>query len=179
MQFPPIVDVERIFNVKYGTKSTPIVSIQANRNHLKIVLDTIEEKTGLVPIIYTNFATWRALFQDWDIWDEYELWVANWRLGHSPYLPFPQKRWLIHQFTAAYKVEGYNRGLDANWFNGNEGELEKRLDAWWKLWHPNTTPEPTLETFVTLDITKDSKTEIILLKPGDHFKLSVEELKNE
>ena len=142
VQFPPIVDVERYYNVKAGTKSDPIVSIQANRNHLQVVLNVIEDKTGLVPMIYTNYATWRALFGDWDIWDKHLLWVANWRTGHNPYLPFPQKRWLIHQFTNVYKVTGYLRGVDANWFNGNEATFEAQLAAWDKEWNPTAPPPP-------------------------------------
>ena len=142
VQFPPIVDAERIFNVKPGTTSVPIVSQQANRNHLQIVLNVIENKTAMVPMIYTNFATWRALFGDWSVWDKYRLWVANWRTGHDPYLPVPAKKYTVHQFTSAYKVTGYSRGVDANWFNGNEEAFEAQLAKWAAMWHPPATPPP-------------------------------------
>ena len=178
VQFPPIVDVERFYNVKAGTKSTPIVSIQANRNHLMIVLSTIEETTGVKPMIYTNFATWRALFGDWDIIKEYEVWVANWRTGHQPYMPVPATEYVLHQFTAIYKVGDYYRGVDANWFNGNEAAFEVQLVEWDLLWNPAKPPPPPADAdqFVTLEITKNGNTELFLLNTGDSVVLKVEEI---
>jgi len=142
VQFPPMVDVERFYNVKEGTSDQPIVSIQANRNHLQIVLDTIENGLDFTPIIYTNWATWRSLFGDWDIWGKYDLWVANWRTSGAPLLPVPATDWILHQWTNTYKVEGYTRGLDADWFNGNEGEFEAQVAAWEILWNPTQPPPP-------------------------------------
>ena len=127
VQFPPIVDVERLYNVKEGTTDQVLVSVQANRNHLQIVLNVIEEELGVKPMIYTNYESWRVLMGNWDIWDEYELWVANWRTIGAPLLPLPAKAWKVHQWTNAYKVEGYTRGLDADWYNGNEGDFEIQL----------------------------------------------------
>ena len=180
VQFPPIVDVERYFNVKAGTKSTPIVSVQSNRNHLMIVLDTIEEETGVKPMIYTNWATWNALFGNWDIITQYEVWVANWRTGHQPLLPAPAKLYKIHQFTAIYKVGNYYRGVDANWFNGNEAAFEAQLVEWDLAWNPVVTPPPPppptgKDTFVTVEVTKGGITNLFLLQTGDSVVLKVED----
>jgi lysozyme len=173
VQFPPIVDVERINNTKPGTR-LPIVSIQSNRNHLKIVLNVIEEKTGLKPMIYTNHATWQEQFGNWDLIKEHEVWVANWRLGHSPYLPEPATEWHLHQYTSIYKIEGYYRGVDGNWFNGNEGEFEQQLVEWDSLWNPAPPPSEK-EQFVTLEVTKDNHTNLFILTTGDSVVMKVEE----
>jgi lysozyme len=126
VDLPPIVDVERYLNTVYGS-NTPLRSIGTNRNHLRIVLNEVERLTDRRPMIYTNYASWRTLMGDAPFINEYECWIANYgRL--TPYLPIPLKEWKIWQFTNAYKVEGYYKGIDANWFNGNEAEFE----AWYK-----------------------------------------------
>jgi lysozyme len=177
VQFPPIVDVERTNNVKIGTKTVPIVSIQANRNHLKVVLDTIEQETGIKPMIYTNWATWRYLFGDWDLVNEYSLWVANWRSYGEPLLPVPAKEYILHQWTSVYKVVGYTRGLDANWFNGNEAEFERYIEAYDELWNPPPPPPDGGTMFVTGEIIRTSGTsELFVMNEGDELRLKVEKL---
>ena len=125
-EFPPIVDVERINNVKYGT-NVPLRSRQTNINHLTIVLNEIERLTGREPMIYTNAYSWSILTGNSGIINEREAWVANYgRL--IPYLPIPLKEWVLWQFTSSYKVAGYSKGVDGNWFNGSEADLA----AWLK-----------------------------------------------
>jgi GH25 family lysozyme M1 (1,4-beta-N-acetylmuramidase) len=163
VQFPPIFDVERIGNRKPGT-NLPLVSVQANRNHLKVCLDHCEEKLGLKPMIYTNWATWRHLFADWDLILDYPLWVANWRLYGEPLLPVPAVNYVIHQFTSNYKVAGYYKGVDANWFNGSEAAFEKYI-----------MPEKK-QFFVTVDVAKGGDSNLFLLGKGDSVKVEVQEL---
>lgn len=68
---------------------------------------------------------------------EYPLWVASW--GRTvPYLPMPATQWKIQQFTNSYIVEGYNRGLDGNYYNGNEASFE----AWLESMKPSPPPPP-------------------------------------
>lgn len=143
--FPPIVDVERYLNRVYGT-NTPLRPISTNRNHLRIVLNVIEEKTGRKPMIYTNFASWRCLMGDAEFINEYECWVASWG-RYPPYLPVPLKKWRIQQFTNVYKVEGYTRGVDANWFNGDEADFEKWLASMNGDTPPLPPPPPDPEQF--------------------------------
>lgn len=133
VQFPPIVDVERYLNRKVG--GAPLVSIQSNKNHLKIVLDVVEEKCQFKPMIYTNYATWNEQFANWDLIRQYDLWVANYGRP-SPLLPIPATKWKIWQFTSAYYVEGYPRGIDGDYYNGNEADFEAQLSAWDEIWNP-------------------------------------------
>jgi GH25 family lysozyme M1 (1,4-beta-N-acetylmuramidase) len=177
VQFPPIVDVERINNVEYGTKTVPIVSIQANRNHLKVVLDTIEQETGMKPMIYTNWATWRHLFGDWDLIQEYPMWVANWRWSGEPLLPVPAVTYVLHQFTSQYKVIGYYRGVDANWFNGNEAEFERYIQTYDEMWNPPPPPPEGGTQFVSGEIIRaNGNSELFILNKGDQLCLKVEQL---
>ena len=135
-EFPPIVDVERINNVKYGT-NIPLRSHQTSVNHLSVVLSEIERLTDRKPMIYTNAYSWSVLTGNNAIINQYEAWVANYgRL--VPYLPKPLDEWTLWQYTSIYKVAGYSKGVDANWFNGNEAELA----AWLKSVSVNPPPPP-------------------------------------
>ena len=126
-EFPPIVDVERYLNVIYGTR-TPLRSIGANVNHLRTVLNEIERLTERKPMIYTNFGSWRGLMGDHPMINEYEVWVASWR-KLAPYLPVPLEKWTLWQWTANYRIEGYYRGVDGDYYNGNEADFEAWLAA--------------------------------------------------
>lgn len=181
VQFPPIVDVERINNRREG--GGPLVSVQANVNHLRIVLDTIEEKTGLKPIIYTNWATWNEIFGNSTAFSDYKLWVANY--GRStPWLPVPwqPENWLIWQWTSSYAIDGYSRGVDANWFKGNEGEFEAYIASVIAQWHPPAPPvepppevPPAGEVFVVGSILHaNGNEELFVLTEGDQFTLKVQ-----
>lgn len=176
VQFPPIVDVERYYNRKPGTTGTPLVSVQANRNHLKIVLDTIEEITGIKPMIYTNYATWYHLFANWAEITKYPVWVANWRAFGEPTLPKPATTYDVHQWTSSYKVETYPKGVDANWFNGNEAAFEKYIAEYEELWRPAPPPPPSGEKIVTLETLKGGDSHIYLLDPGDSVSVKVSEV---
>ena len=137
-EFPPIVDVERYNNVYYGT-NRPLRSIGANVNHLRIVLNEIERLTDRKPMIYTNFGSWQTLTGSHSMVNEYEAWVASWGQNRiAPYMPVPLKEWKVWQWTNIYKVAGYYRGLDANWFNGNEADFA----AWLESMKPQPPPPP-------------------------------------
>ena len=139
-EFPPMVDVERYLNTIYGT-NTPLRPIGVNRGHLRIVLNEVERLSDRRPMIYTNFASWRTLMQDAPWINEYECWVANYGRT-SPYLPIPLKKWRLWQFTSTYKVEGYAKGVDANWFNGDEADFEKWLASMNGVTPPPPPPPP-------------------------------------
>lgn len=180
VQFRPIVDVERINNRRTG--GGPIASVQANINHLRIVLNTVYEKTGVKPMIYTNWATWNELFGNTDIFvkEGFELWVANY--GRSePWLPVPWQpdNWVLWQWTSSYNIEGYTRGVDANWFKGNEGEFEAYIDEVGKLWHPEPPPvEPPSGVSVVVGsiLRANGNEEMFVLSEGDEIRLKVERI---
>lgn len=141
VQFRPIIDCERINNRAAG--GGPIVSVQANINHLRVVCEKVYEITGVKPMIYTNWATWNELFGNttWFNDNGYELWVASYRL-YAPYMPKGWGTWKLWQFTSAYKIAGYYRGVDGNYFNGNEAAFEAYIAQIAKLWNPEPEPEP-------------------------------------
>jgi GH25 family lysozyme M1 (1,4-beta-N-acetylmuramidase) len=174
VQFPPIVDVERINNTKKGSKTKPIVSVQANVNHLKVVLNVIEEKSGVRPMIYTNYASWNYLFGNHPMIQDHPLWVANWRKSGEPYLPKPAKDWELHQFTANYRVDGYPRGLDANWFNGDEEKFEDFVDYYSD--KGDVGEDDKVASFATVTIKKKGTSSISVLLPGDEVIIKVEKL---
>ena len=176
VQFPPIVDVERLFNTRPGTKTQPVVSVLANRNHLGTVLSELEKRTGIKPMIYTNYATWFYLFDNWRAILNYPLWVANWRAFGDPYMPKPAVNYDLHQYTNNYKVAGYYKGVDANWFNGNEAAFEQYVAKYEALWRPGTPPPSEKKTVVTLETLKSGDSHISLLEPGDFVKVEVSEI---
>lgn len=177
VQLPPIVDVERYFN--RNSNGSPIVSVQANKNHLKVVLDTIENKLNFKPMIYTNWATWNEQFGNWDLIKDYDLWVANYGRP-SPWLPEPAENWVLWQFTNAYYIDGYSRGVDGNYFNGNEGEFEAQLQSWDEIWNPPPPPPPpppSENTFVSGSILRvNGDEELFVLSEGDEIRLKVEKI---
>jgi lysozyme len=135
-ELPPIVDVERFNNVVYGT-NRPLYSVGAMVGHLKIVLDEVEWLTKRKPMLYTNYNSWSVLTGNHPLIADYPLWVANY--GRStPLLPIGAKNWVLWQFTSVYKVTGYYRGIDANWFNGNESIFE----SWLVSMKPKPPPPP-------------------------------------
>ena len=172
-EFPPIVDVERINNVKYGT-NIPLYSHQVMVNHLRIVLNEIERLTGRRPMIYTNAYSWSVLTGNNPMINEYEAWVANYgRL--VPYLPIPLKIWRVWQWTSTYKIAGYYRGVDANWFNGNEAQFATWL-ASVAITPPPPPPPVGKDTVVTLEVVQDDGSTIYLLQPGDSLIVNVNEI---
>jgi GH25 family lysozyme M1 (1,4-beta-N-acetylmuramidase) len=168
IQFRPIIDVERINNRRTG--GGPLVSVQANINHLRIVADTIEEGCGIKPMLYSNWATWNEIFGNTDVFSDYEKWVANYGRS-SPWMPVNWDEWKLWQWTSAYKIEGYYRGVDGNYFNGNEGEFEAYIAELDKIWNP-----PTAESVVTGSILRaNGNEELFILQKGDSIHLKVEE----
>jgi lysozyme len=175
VQFRPIIDVERINNRRSG--GGPLVSVQANINHLRIVLNTVEDITGVKPMIYTNWATWNELFGNTDVFakEDYELWVANYGRT-SPWLPTGFNDWVLWQWTSAYQIDGYYRGVDANYFNGNEEAFESYIADIVKLWRPEIVP-PAGEVIVTGSILRANGNEdLFVLGKGDSIQLRVEQL---
>lgn len=140
-ELPPIVDVERINNTVYGT-NTPLRPISYNVNHLRIVLNEVERLSNRRPMIYTNYNSWQILMGNHPMINEYESWVANYGRA-TPYLPIPLKVWRLWQFTSTYQITGYSRGVDANWFNGNEADFE----AWLKSMQPPPPPPPAPDQY--------------------------------
>jgi lysozyme len=174
IQFRPIIDVERINNRRTG--GGPLVSVQANINHLRIVADTIEEECGIKPMLYSNWATWNELFGNTSAFDDLEKWVANYGRP-SPWLPNNWDDWRLWQWTSSYYIDGYGRGVDGDWFNGNEGEFEAYIAALDKLWNPAPPEPPSAVLIVTGSILRaNGNEELFVLSDGDELRLRVEKI---
>lgn len=182
VQFRPIIDVERTNNRRDG--GGPLVSVQANLNHLKVVCDVVEDRSGVKPMIYTNWATWNELFANSAAFKDYELWVASYRSG-APFMPVGFPTWKLWQFTSSYYIKddngylAYPRGVDGNYFNGNEGEFEAYLAEIDKLWHPDAPPPPppAEKTFVFGSIVRaNGSEELFVLIDGDEIRLRVSKI---
>lgn len=117
------------------TKAQPIIDLQRFNNRdihgryvftsrFKSHLVSVPDFFGKKPIIYTNWAIINELTTAPSWLYDYDLWVASFgRL--TPYLPPKFSKWLIWQYTSAYKVPGLTRGYDANWFIGTLEQLNK------------------------------------------------------
>ena len=110
--FPPIIDVEKYFNIGYYSR-------YANAKHLRKVIERVKTNFNVErPMIYTSASHWLELTGNADFTD-CDLWVANYQVI-TPKIPKPWTDYVIWQYT-----DRYAKRYDANWFNGDEADLAK------------------------------------------------------
>ena len=114
----PKLDVEKYLN---EGELPPAVAAQSIHDTLLEIERLFERKA----MIYTNRDSWQVLTANSPIIAAFPLWVASWTAAANPVLPIGASEWVFWQYTNNYRVEGYSRGLDADRYNGNEGEFEK------------------------------------------------------
>ncbi len=92
--FPPIIDVEKYFNIGFYSRYT-------NARKLRKLVERVKINFGVLrPIIYTSASHWLELTGNADFTD-CDLWVANY--GRVvPAIPVPWKEWEMWQYTKAY-----------------------------------------------------------------------------
>ena len=113
--FPPIIDVEKYFNLGVYSRYT-------NAKKLRKCVERIKINFGVErPLIYTSYWHWLELTGNADFTD-CDVWVANYGVV-VPKIPKPWTKYKVWQYTKNYRLAGFTRGYDANWFNGNEGDL--------------------------------------------------------
>jgi len=112
-----VLDVE-------GKGKTPAV--------IKAFLDEYERLTGKKPLIYTAAHIWNNLPGDTSWAADYDLWVANYTPGPTPYLPRPWKHWVFWQHSSTFNVPGIRGHADHNRFNGTYDDLLVYLQDYWK-----------------------------------------------
>ncbi len=113
---PPVIDVEYIRLWRKVNRYT------AAKN-LKLMLDYIENETGVRPIIYTNCNFWNRYVYKYFKGDcsKYYLWVANYKdITEEPCLPDGWKKWTFWQYTDRGKIKGHPTYWDLNYFNDND-----------------------------------------------------------
>lgn len=97
----------------------------AQQKQAKAWLDTVEKKSGRVPVIYGGSAFLRNLKLGPEF-ARYPLWIANYGVN-EPHVPQPWKQFTMWQYTDAESVPGLAPGhhVDANVFLGSVEDLHK------------------------------------------------------
>ncbi len=109
---PPILDIE-----KRGEKG-----LEEFQGEVKIWLDIVEARYGVLPIIYTNL-DFRRKYLDDPAFEPYPLWIANYYKKELKY----DGAWVLWQYTDLGKVEGIKHNVDFDLLNGDMGDLVRLL----------------------------------------------------
>lgn len=105
---PPVVDIETSGGL---TKKQICESL---RQHLQ----RIEQKTGVVPIIYTYHSFYKDYLNQG--FEKYPFWLAH----YGPGTPHDQP-WTIWQFSEQSTISGINHRVDLNVFKGDSTAFQK------------------------------------------------------
>lgn len=112
---PPVLDLEAIDNVG---------AVAIRREALEW-LQTVEEATGMKPIVYT-LPHYAKNFLDGKL-SRYPLWVVDLGLWPWPSESPGWKKWTFWQHSHHGSLSGIDGDVDLNFFNGSEGEFQKLL----------------------------------------------------
>src|SRR3990167_893806 len=129
---PPVLDVE--------TNDT-LLSQSLFGIRIKAALDTIEARTGKIPIIYTSAGKWNPWAGKPTWASRYDLWIAHYTTRPQPYMPYSWATWRFWQWSADGNMRGPEFGgqstsMDINYFLGDETAFRAYIGQ--------TTPPPTL-----------------------------------
>ena len=127
-ELPPVCDFEApIKDGKYPSNSM-----------LAQFLETVETIMQDKPMIYTSPGFWNRYGKNkitgrFDAsWSYYPLWIAHYTTASAPQIPEPWKSsnvpWSFWQHSATgdgLKFGAESKGIDLNWFNGTQEELDK------------------------------------------------------
>jgi GH25 family lysozyme M1 (1,4-beta-N-acetylmuramidase) len=126
--FPPIIDVEKYFNIGYYSRYINSVKLRKCVEQVKVNFNVKR------PMIYTSASHWLELTGNADFTD-CDLWVANYGRV-TPAIPKPWTTYKIWQYT-----DRYAKRYDANWFNGDEKDLAEYTNQ-------EPAPAPDIEYFL-------------------------------
>lgn len=131
-QLPPVLDLE------YEEDLDPAELAEWTQ----IFLDTLTERTGRTPIIYTYRNFWIEKMANTTRFAEYPLWLAEYGVS-QPTLPVigGWSEWLLWQRAETGSVPGFVDHVDLNVFAGTREDL----DAWSAPVEPAPAPEPAPE----------------------------------
>ena len=86
----------------------------------------IKELTNRNSIIYTYPTFWRQNMNNTTKFSDLPLWIADYNGKATPSsLPGGWNDWTFWQYSSEETINGSEKPLDANIFNGNKQELEK------------------------------------------------------
>lgn len=108
---PPVVDIEH----KEGVSEAVLIA------KLRVWLWTVEQKTGVRPIIYTNL----NFYQKWlaGHFDRYPLWIA--RFSTEKPVVAAGNDWVFWQYANHGRLSGVTGPVDFNVFRGKMADLEQ------------------------------------------------------
>lgn len=109
---PPVLDVET---------TNGVVAFQL-RKEVKAWIETVEQATGVKPIIYTNADFYKRYLQEH--FEDYPLWVAHYLEAHQPRI---SRSWVMWQHSENGRVNGIRSKVDFNVFNGDSVQFQSFL----------------------------------------------------
>lgn len=114
---PLIIDIERASIRNHSGSAIQLV------DNLLQMLQIIEKKTQIRPILYTNTSFAQSYLSD-DRLAAYPLWIADYTKNKTPVIPMPwsPNDWLFWQKTDTYDLDPENKHIDKDLFHGS---LEK------------------------------------------------------
>lgn len=115
LDLPPVLDIEHAGGLG------PDALIDWTHRYLQ----TVENLTGRVPIIYTYPNFWRTAMADSDQFHRYPLWIADYRDRPEPEVPGNWPTWTFWQTTDSGSVAGIHGNTDVNIYNGAQGDLRR------------------------------------------------------
>jgi lysozyme len=107
---PYVLDAE--YEYKYQMPNQKVVT-----QELLSFLETVENKTGVRPIIYCEKEFYGKYLKD-HVKKKYPLWICDFKRK-------PKTDYLFWQKTDNFKVDGIKGGVDFSVFNGNKLQLER------------------------------------------------------
>ena len=128
-QLPPVLDLE------HGEGLNP----EELAEWTQVFLDTLEQRTGRTPIIYTYRYFWIDQMANTTRFAEYPLWLAEYDVS-QPTTPVigGWNKWTFWQRAETGQVPGVASSVDLNVFAGTRADL----DAWSGPVAPVPTPAP-------------------------------------
>ena len=116
---PPVLDVE----------ITDHSDAQTILNGVLTWLETIEDETGRLPIIYSGISFAKQYLNDEKL-SKYPLWIADYNKTLPP-LPEPWQKqgWKFWQYTETGHALGINGNVDHSYFNGSKDDLSSFIES--------------------------------------------------
>jgi len=125
-ELPPVADFEApIKDGKYPSNAL-----------LWQFLEEVENLLGRKPMIYTSPGYWSSYGKIKDTsrfdakWGYFPLWIAHYTKADKPTVPPPWTAWAFWQYTSTgdgLRYGAESKGLDLNWFNGDQAEFNALL----------------------------------------------------
>lgn len=128
-QLPPVLDLENAEDLDPDQLA----------EWTQVFLDTLQQRTGRTPILYTYRYFWIEKMANTTRFAEYPLWLAEYGVA-QPTLPVigGWTQWWFWQRAETGRVPGFVDHVDLNIFAGTRADL----DAWFGPVEPVAAPEP-------------------------------------